>query len=233
VSSKVDRKITAVYGLVADPEKSYSYNLAIFLFRQSAFLLYSRPRNLACHNLCSRLQPPKNFQSLLGLGLNFCPKPTTTTGSPDIQPVSDRFMRDIYTQMFFAGSPDEYDPTQLFIRSDWEPDRNAIPVEFRSRVAYFLKQLKSQFVPRRVTPNLTPYQQKLLHDLRKSKDFIIFPSDKNLGPCILERQEYIQRVLAHLADDTTYRQLSADEADKNISKVSARSLTSLWTTIES
>jgi hypothetical protein len=53
-----------------------------------------------------------------------------------------------------------------------------------------------------------PYQENLLHNLRHHNDFIILPSDKNLGPCILEREEYIRRVLDNLADDTTYRQLS-------------------------
>jgi hypothetical protein len=78
------------------------------------------------------------------------PKPTATTGSRDFQPVAERFSRDIYTQMVFAGSPDEYNPAQLFFRTDWEPNRNTIPVEFRSRVAYFLKQLKATFVRRQV-----------------------------------------------------------------------------------
>ena len=219
MSSKVDRQIAAVYGIVADPEKLHSYNLAFFLNRQSAFLLLSRPRNLACHNLCTYLQPPKNHHSLLGLGLNFCPKPKNTTGLVDFQPVADRFCRDLYTQMVFAGSPDDYNPKQLFIRTDWEPDRNTVPVEFRARVAYFLKQLKASFVRRRVTSNLTPYQQKLLADLRRSKEFIVLPSDKNLGPCILEREEYVVRVLEHLADDTTYRQLSPAAAHKTVSKV--------------
>jgi hypothetical protein len=67
---------------------------------------------------------------------------------------------------------------------------------------------------------LTPYQQKLLHDLQCSKDFIVLPSDKNLGPCILEQEEYIQRVLLkHLSDNTTYHQLSSADAHKTISKV--------------
>jgi hypothetical protein len=162
------------------------------------------------------LQPPPHYQSLLGLGLNFCPKPIHTTGTKDLGIVSDRFRRDIYTQMMFAGAPDVYNPKQLFIRSDWEPDSASVPIEFRARVSCFLKQIKSHFRQRQVTPNLTPLQNKLLQDLRGSKEFIVFPSDKNLGPCILERQEYTQKVLDHLADDITYRQLSSDEAHQAI-----------------
>jgi hypothetical protein len=130
VSSKANCKIASVYGLIADLDKLSSHNLAIFLLCQSAFLLYSDPQNLACHNLCIYLQPPKNYHSLLGLGLNFCPKPITTTNLRKLQQVSDHFCQDIYTQMFFAGSPDEYNPNQLFIGSDWEPGGNTIAVGF-------------------------------------------------------------------------------------------------------
>jgi hypothetical protein len=63
---------------------------------------------------------------------------------------------------------------------------------------------------------LTPLQNKLLQDLRGSKEFIVFPSDKNLAPCILERQEYTQKVLDHLTNNITYRQLSSDEAQQAI-----------------
>jgi hypothetical protein len=221
VSLRVDRKITAVYGFVADQEKTNKHNLAIQLSRQSAFLLFSRPRNLSCHNLCTRLHPPPHFQSLLGLGLNFCPKPAYTTGPQDFAKVADRFRRDIYTQMMFAGAPDIYDPKQLFIRSDWEPDSASVPIEFRARVSYFLKQTRAHFQKRRAQPNLTPLQNKLLQDLRDSKDFIVVPSDKNLGPCILERQEYIEKVLEHLSDTITYRQLSSEEAQQAIKRTDA------------
>jgi hypothetical protein len=43
--------------------------------------------------------------------------------------------------------------------------------------------------------------------------FVIIPSDKNLGPCILEYEEHIHRVfIDHLCDATTYEQLDEDAA---------------------
>jgi hypothetical protein len=59
---------------------------------------------------------------------------------------------------------------------------------------------------------LTPFQRQLLLQFQNSQDFIVFPSNKNLGPCVLERTEYIKKVLEHLADDTTYRRLTPTEA---------------------
>jgi hypothetical protein len=53
----------------------------------------------------------------------------------------------------------------------------------------------------------------MLATFKHSDDFIIFPADKNLGPCILERREYIRRGFSdHLSDQTTYQSLSAAEA---------------------
>jgi hypothetical protein len=74
----------------------------------------------------------------LGLGLNFCPKPPNTTGPRDFDAIAARFRRDIYTQIIFAGSPDKYDPNQLFIRTDWEPPSEAVPIEIHARVSHFL-----------------------------------------------------------------------------------------------
>jgi hypothetical protein len=63
---------------------------------------------------------------------------------------------------------------------------------------------------------LTPFQCNLLLKLHNSQDFIVFPSDKYLGPCVLERTKYIKKVLEHLADDKTYRQLTSNKANSTI-----------------
>jgi hypothetical protein len=65
---------------------------------------------------------------------------------------------------------------------------------------------------------LTPFQQYLLSQLVDSEDFQIFPSDKNLGPCILEQPEYINQVLLPLADTMTYKQLLPDKAQSRVNR---------------
>jgi hypothetical protein len=65
-----------------------------------------------------------------------------------------------------------------------------------------------------VITNLTPYQTKLLEGLRDSDDFIVLPTDKNLGPAILERAVYTKRAFDdHLNDEKTYLRLSSSEAN--------------------
>jgi hypothetical protein len=168
---------------------------------------------MSCHNLCTILQPPKKYSTLLGLGLNFCLQPRYTSGPTELRDASDRFRRDMYTKMFFAHLDEPWDPKQLFIRSKWKPDPDTIPREFKARVDKFLRELKPQFRARRVTPNLTRLQAKLLRHLKDSPDFIIFPTDKNLGPAILERSEYINRALKdHLENPQVYRQIPEPEA---------------------
>jgi hypothetical protein len=66
---------------------------------------------MACHDLTDNTPPPPTFRTLLGLGLNFCPTPATTTCK--IQEALDRFRRDLYLKVYFAGK--ELTPTKLFL----------------------------------------------------------------------------------------------------------------------
>jgi hypothetical protein len=122
----------------------------------------------------------------------------------------ERFRRDIHIRMFFADTGDSpWDPKQLFTHSDWTPDLEDLPCEFRARVSCFLNEAKQVFRLRRGCTNLLPYQRYLLHLLRFSEEFIVVPTDKNFGPVILERAIYIARVFT---DHLIYRRLSKDAA---------------------
>jgi hypothetical protein len=135
---RVEKDIKCIYGFVCDPSLTSGHNLAIQLSLSRAYLIATRPTNLACHNLCTTLTPPKNYQSLLGLGLKFCPTLKSTSGPDKLKKTSDRFRKHIHTQMLFAGSSNDWKPKQLFIpKEDWNPDINELPREFRARVNYF------------------------------------------------------------------------------------------------
>ena len=56
--------------------------------------------------------------------------------------------------------------------------------------------------------NLLPYQTRTLQSLQQQHDFLICPCDKNLGPAIIERDDYIKIAMRdHLLDGRTYRRL--------------------------
>lgn len=179
-------------------------------------LYFSRPSNLSFHDLCSTNKPPANIRSLLGLGLNFCIRRDRTAGAVTID--TTRFKRDIYTRTVFAHTSRE--PPRLFIRSSWRPDVAEIPSELRVRVSHFCQHLQQQVCRRRLaSPNLLPLQAATLYQLKNDPTFIVFSTDKNLGPAIIERRVYIQRALSdHLRTDT-YRQLTPNEANNRMTAI--------------
>jgi hypothetical protein len=67
------------------------------------------------------------------------------SGGKELSKSSTRYCRDINTKMFLAHLDNEWNPKQLFIRSDWEPETATIPAKFRARLSFFLKTLASSF----------------------------------------------------------------------------------------
>jgi hypothetical protein len=192
----------------------------IILGSLALWLYHSRPHNSRYHDLCTTLKVPTNIKSLLGLGLNFIPRPRYSTESNDLE--ITRFIRDAYTKFFFSGETNSTIP-KLFIRTNWCPKLFEINASFRERIDKFARCLQLQFKRKKSCINLLPHQHMALHYLRHQKEFIILKSDKNLGPCVLERDKYIQRAYSeHLSDTTTYLQLSSAEADLRCQAITSK-----------
>ena len=61
--------------------------------------------------------------------------------------------------------------------------------------------------------NLTQREHKMLQTLTEDLRFIIFMAEKNLGPCIMERERYIQKALTeHLEKGNAYKRLKKQQA---------------------
>lgn len=212
----IDNRTRYSYGFVCDASASARRNACRILASMPIELYFSRPSNSAFHTLCTQTKLPISCRSLLGLGLNFCLRSPRTAGTSTVD--LTRFRRDAYTRMFFAHSPNS--TPALFIRSNWEPPVDRIPIEFRARVSAFCRSIHSLFHRRkRSTPNLLPMQRAALRFLQDSDTFFVFKSDKNLGPVVLERSEYIRRALnEHLRTDT-YRLLPEQTAHGRITAV--------------
>jgi hypothetical protein len=183
------------------------------------WLYFSRPMNVAFHNMCTSSVPPFSLRTLLGLGLNFCLRSEYSSKATD--PDFHRFRTDMHTRMFFAGYP-PLPPTKLFLRStSWSgPDSARIPREFRSRVSHFVVTAQQLFQRRRGPTNLLPRQAAALATTKARLDLIVWKTDKNLGPAIIERSVYIRRALSdHLLDKTTYRNLTPTTARNRMNAV--------------
>ena len=129
-----------------------------------------------------------------------------------------KFQRAIHLRFHFAGtttsSNDTYAP-KMYVCSNWTPPYWTLPpVILKERLDKFLTTLNKIFKKRMGKPNLLSYQTRALKSLQRQQDFLICPCDKNLGPAIIERNDYIKIAMRdHLLDGRTYRQLS--EADCN------------------
>jgi hypothetical protein len=122
----------------------------------------------------------------------------------------------------FAGSLKDLDtPKKMYIKnSEFVPESMCEHAE--ARLHNFISTIKNakhhhQLNAKRST-NLTYLQQQHLKFLRNNQQFIILDADKNLGPCIMERDTYINLLLQeHLQNpNNTYSLLSEEDAFNNL-----------------
>ena len=182
---------------------------------------FNRLTTNSYHNLCTKLTPPDGIGLLLGLGLKFCIQ-SRRPNNISIDNTINRFTRDIRLKYLFAGQEEENVHqkntfnNKLYIKSDWQPPQAETDIE--NRIDNFKEELmnirNSINSNTKTSTNLTTIQQNLLIAVRKNNNFVILITDKNLGPAIMEREVYIDRMLTeHLCDGKTYKQLTCLEAD--------------------
>jgi len=168
------------------------------------------------HNLCQEIQPPIGTKNLLGLGLKFCTAPPIPT--PNIKDTLKKLAYRIRTKHFLdtnvRHNNSEYIP-QLYIKiKGWNPP--PAPLIIENQITNFEKIIKTAIQTnadkRRKFFNLTSSQLHTLTFLKKSKDFIIQPSDKNLGPTIMNYRNYIECILQEHLLTTNYQQLPNEAA---------------------
>ena len=181
---------------------------------------FARPSNLAFHNFTTTKKPPKNLQSLLGLGLKFIPTPPYTHSWSKIKTSTFyRFKRSLHLKFHFASELNEEDDNsnynpRMYLPSSWTPPPWTWPGgQINDRLHSFETKLSSIFRKKRGKPNLLPHQQRALRQLQSQNDFLVVPCDKNLGPAIIETEEYIRLAFRdHLNHTKTYKRLSTYQA---------------------
>lgn len=88
-----------------------------------------------------------------------------------------------------------------------------MPGNIVNRMDAFEKHLKKLFVRKKCRSNLTECQRHTLFELANSTTLTICKSDKNLGPVIMDRDDYMKFVFRdHLSDKKTYKQLTVQQA---------------------
>ena len=101
---------------------------------------------------------------------------------------------------------------KLYMKTGWTPPGAEIPDEVHDRISNFRKALAPLFTKRPGQPNLLPFQQKILRQIRQDDSILIVNADKGLGPCGVTYKQYVNDALVHLTNEKTYVQLSIEDA---------------------
>lgn len=207
------------FGFVADPSLSTRHNAINRLGSLPIVDYWCRPTKLAFHDLTSKIPAPRNLRTLLGQGMKFIPTPFRTTSFLDLQTDQiglhhlERAMR--LACFFLARPPPEgdYNP-RMTIPSEWQPHDKFFPKILKNRLHQFAIKLYQLFKPAKPLANLSLPHRHALTYLRSQHELLVVNCDKNLGPALIERDEYIKMAIRdHLHDTSTYSRLSSEEAD--------------------
>ena len=179
-----------------------------------ASVYLARPTNKSCHNYLTNEAMPRGLRSLLGHGLNYCIKRSRPTNN--ITKTFNRFRDDIRRTWFFRDQPndDQAYNHKLYIKSGTKFDPADPEVEecINKFEAAFRAVSRRYRRPKRM--NISARHYRLLASLKEHDTFIVTPADKNLGPCILERELYIKRAIQeHLGNERNYQVLTTAEAN--------------------
>ena len=180
---------------------------------------------MAMHELTSYIQPPPNIKSLLGLNLKFIPRRSSTTD--DLEQSIQRFSQQVFIKDFYRNNPPEINTEEsthfnkkLHIPTHWMPPTWKITKSVVEKTECFTNSLTRIFTKKHSPSNLSVSQQHLLKKLLTKQDFVIAKADKNLGPCIIERDAYIRFAIQdHLKCKNTYRKMSYQVAISHMAEV--------------
>lgn len=238
-------KIQDSYGFTAHPNftKTKNFNNAINSISKHCHsnnqLHLLQPKNLSVHNLCKDNPPPLGTKNLLGLGLKFCL--ATPKANPNIKQCLRQMAYKIRTKHYLTqnntnnknniDNASSYIP-QIYVKlQGWNPPPTSITVE--NRLTDFEKLLETaiQNNKRRKSnaTNLTQSQQKTLNTLKHNFDFIIMPTDKNLGPAIMNRDDYIEQCLTEHLLTPHYKQLCKTTAMEKLNSIKTFLINTLHT----
>ena len=181
-----------------------------------------RPTNTAFHNFCkAETKIPPNIEHFLGLGSKYILTPYYS--NQNTIDTHHRLERSLALKKYFAGEnihdeDNEYEP-RIYVPSKWSPKPWMLPNKLRYCFSRLRRKLEPLFQKKKGTPNLLPTQRKLLHKLRNNEKIIVVECNKNLGPAVIERSKYILKVLEHLEDESTYKQLTSADATLEIEHI--------------
>jgi hypothetical protein len=176
------------------------------------------------------MTPISGTHQLLGLGLKFCLE--KKQHSQRLQETIAKVTHDVRLRFeiqqnieYFKDNIGEYNP-RLYIKSGFTPTKpnDHIELEIDNFAGDYTNFFNIHLNP---TRNLTFFQEHALQELQADPRFRIVPTDKNLGPEILEMLKYKQAIIDEHLLSASFKQITKEEANEiiNISPTKANELT--------
>jgi hypothetical protein len=187
--------------------------------------LSPQPSNLAYHNLCPHSRIPPGTRGLLGLNLKYC-----LASSQLINKINSTIQKMAYAirtknnlQALNKTNDSDY-VKQIYIKNkNWNPE--PAPLHIEDKITDLEKLLKNQqktlcnTTQGRNLRNLTYPQSVTLCLLKLDDNLTIKNTDKNLGPAIMETEDYIHQVLKDHLLTKDYERLSEKTAKHRICNI--------------
>jgi len=180
--------------------------------------IYTQPSNLTFHNLCTNQQLPTGSRQILGLNLSFCLTPRTF--HENIRQTMLKLAYSIRTKHYLKTTDNARDSNyipQIYLKNkSWNPPPASTVIEHQLTV--FEKALRKQCdtLTKKYhnynLSNLTPIQSNALKKLRSNDAIIIKPTDKNLGPAVMDKETYKSKIISEHLSTAVYSKLTQQEA---------------------
>lgn len=181
-------------------------------------------RNATENNVITSQIPP-GTKSLLGLGLKYCieqPRPYQNLCLSLKQlkrsiNLRNHLLNENINNM--ENDNNNYNPRLYVPLKDWNPNPCGYPqAEAFLRFQKIITNMR-QNLPTYRRFNLKPFQRRPLSQLKRNNSILIYPSDKNLGPYVIDCHTYIKQCLEeHLLKTKNYEQLTTTKAIEGLQK---------------
>jgi hypothetical protein len=177
-----------------------------FILSKSFFSLLSKSnlQNLSFHNLST--DHSLNQSDSLGLGAKFCPR-APDSSAKTLSRCFDSFRRNLALKIHFAFSSSttinrNWNPIFHVKGSTWWP--TSLPA-FSTQWLHLIKSTLDSIVNHHIPRIIPSFHASNLQKIKTRGDLKVINSDKNLGICVLDTQDYDNMVKRHLTDLNHYR----------------------------
>ena len=176
---------------------------------------------MKCHDLRTIKSPPSNMATLLGLGPKCCIQDKKIDMQTLVTTIK-RFKCDVrvnhyaITEHGFENKPGP----MLHFKSTSNKIPRA-PNAIEGALKRFEIALRTAALNRKIhnTTNITKLQENILKYFQNHLECVILQTDKNLGPCAMNRKNYIeQRIAKHLSNEKYYEIIDESTAQEYMNK---------------